>query len=254
MSDSTAVSVQQPGAESLVSILSRMSTNPNFNAEAFTVLIAAAERERLDQRKAEFATALHAVQSMRLRAYKSKKGQNSRYAPLEDIDELLAPHLKANGLTVSFDCPSITESGMMTMVLNIYHVNGYSEPRSLPMPVDDIGKNKDGKRLRPLIQDHGSTVSYSRRALLKMCFNIVETDEDDDGQMGEGSNPISQDEADTLRAKMSEHGFTGDDKRRLATFCANLQGLEWTKEFHFGQVRKMDYAAVMLLVDEMGRK
>lgn len=251
MSNETAVAVQQPSAESLVSILSRMSTNPNFNAESFSVLIAAAERERLDQRKAEFATALHAIQSMRLRVYKRKQAKNSKYAPLEDVDELLAPHLKEHGLVVSFDSPEgVTANGIMTMVVYIYHLNGYREPRSLPMPVDDIGVNKDGKRLRPVIQDHGSTVSYSRRALLKMAFNVVETDEDDDGQLGEGSNPISQDEADTLRAKCSEYGFTADDKRRVGAFAAQLGGLDLSK-FSVDQIRKCDLQAVMLLVEEM---
>lgn len=241
--------------ESLVSILSRMSTNPDFNPESFKILIEAAEREQLTGRKAEFARALHAVQSMRLRAFKRKQGKNSKYAPLEDVDELLAPHLKEHGLTVSFDSPGgVTANGMMNMTVYIQHLNGYTEPRYLPMPVDDIGKNKDGKPLRPACQDHSSTVSYARRALLKMAFNVVETDEDDDGQLGEGSNPISRDQADDLRAKMTEHGFTPDDKRRVGNFAAQLQGVEWTPAFSPGMIRKMDYAAVMLLVEDMGRK
>lgn len=251
MENETALSVQpERGPESLVSILSRMSTNPNFNAESFSVLIAAAERERLDARKAEFATALHAIKSMGLRAHKRKQAKNSKYAPLEDIDDLLAPHLRKHGLTFSFDCPSINGS-MMNVVMHISHINGYSEPRSLPMPVDDIGTNKDGKRLRPVIQDHGSTMTYSQRTLLKMGFGVIETDEDDDGQLGEGSNPISQDEADTMRSKMTEHGFTGDDKRRVGNFAAQLQGIEFTTAFRFDMVRKCDYAAVMLLIEDM---
>ncbi len=259
MSDTSVVRAQ-PGelaqaTESLVSILSRMSTNPAFNPESFKILIEAAERERLDARKAEFATALHAIQSMRLRVHKRKQGKNSKYAPLEDVDELLAPHLKQHGLTVSFDSPDgVTANGIMNMVVYIQHLNGYKEPRSLPMPVDDIGKNKDGKPLRPACQDHGSTVSYSRRALLKMAFNVVETDEDDDGEQGEGGTPISEDQCNDLRSKMSEYGFTPDDNRRLATFAAHLQGVEFSKDFRFGMVRKCDYAAVMLLVEEMGKK
>ncbi len=251
MSTEIAVTSNQP--ESLVSILSRVSQNPNFNAEAFSVLIAAAERERLDARKAEFAAAMHAIQSMRLRVYKRKQAKNSKYAPLEDVDELLAPHLKQHGLTVSFDSPDgVSANRMMNMVVYIYHLNGYREPRSLPMPVDDIGTNKDGKALRPACQDHASTVSYSRRQLLKMAFNVIETDEDDDGEQGEGANPISQDQADTLRDKCKEFGFTPDDKRRVGTFAARLQEMDGPIS-SFNLIRKCDYAAVMLLVEDMGQ-
>lgn len=253
MSDSTAVAVQQPAQESLVSILSRMSTNPNFNAESFSVLIAAAERERLDQRKAEFATALHAIQSMRLRVFKRKQGKNNKYAPLEDVDELLAPHLAKYGLTNSFDVPAgVDERGIMNIVVHISHLNGYGEPRSIPMPIDDIGKNKDGKPLRPACQDHGSTFSYGRRHLLKFAYNVIETDEDDDGQQGEGSNPISEDQAQILRDRCKEYDFTDDDKRRVLAFAGKLQELEFLKSFSL--VRKCDYAAVLVLVDEMGKK
>lgn len=252
MENETALSVQQPAPESLVSILSRMSTNPAFNPESFKILIEAAERERLDARKAEFATALHAIKSMGLRAHKRKQAKNSKYAPLEDIDDLLAPHLRKHGLTFSFDCPSITAGGMMNVVMHISHVNGYSEPRSLPMPVDDIGSNKDGKRLRPLIQDHGSTMTYSQRTLLKMGFGVIETDEDDDGEQGEGASPISQDQADTLRSKYEEYGFSADDKRRVGNFAARLQGLEKISKSE--QIRKCDYAAVMSLIEEMRPK
>lgn len=250
---SNAIATQQPEAqESLVSILARASTNPAFNAEAFNSLIAAAERERLDQRKAEFATALWSIKSMGLRAHKRKQAKNSKYAPLEDLDDLLAPHLRKHQLTYTFDCPSITEGGMMNGVMNIYHVNGYSIPVSLPMPVDDIGTNKDGKRLRPVIQDHGSTMTYLQRTLLKMGFAIVETDEDDDGQQGDGSNPISEDQAQILRDRCKEYEFTDDDKRRVLAFAGKLQELEFLKSFSL--VRKCDYSAVLVLVDEMGKK
>jgi len=252
MSDTTAVAVQQPQAESLVSILSRMSTNPDFNPDSFKILIEAAEREQLNTRRAEFTRALFAVQSKRLRVVKTKQNKNNKYAPLEDIDQLLAPHLAENNLVVSFDSPEPVVNGMMKMVCYIYHVNGYSEPRSIPMPVDDIGVSNQGKRMRPATQDHGSTVSYGRRQLLKMTFNVIEIDEDDDGQMGEGATPISQDQADTLRDKCKEYAFTGDDKRRVGIFAAKLQDEDAEGPISsFNLIRKCDYLAIMLLVEDM---
>lgn len=238
--------------ESLVSLIHRLATNPNLNPETFKVLIEAAERERLDARKAEFSLALHAIQSKGLRVHKGKQAKNSRYAPLEDIDKVLHPHLQEYGLAVSFDCPEVASNGLMLMMLKVYHVNGYSEPRTLPMPVDDIGTNREGKALRPKVQDHGSTVSYSRRQLLKMTFNVIETDEDDDGELGEGSSPITQDQADTIAAKCDEYGFSKDDRRRVGAFAARLQGKPAINGL--GDIRKCDYAAVLGLIEEMRKR
>lgn len=239
------------GDESLVSVLNRLASNPNFNPESFSVLMAAVREEQLISRRAEFATSMHAIQSARLRVHKTKQAKNSRYAPLEAIDDKLQPLLDRNGLSVSFDCPEVSESGLMKMALIIYHRNGYSEQRSLPMPIDDIGTNREGKALRPKVQDHGSTVSYSRRQLLKMTFNVVETDEDDDGQLGEGNDPITQDQADTIVSKCEEYGFTAGDQARLIRFAARLQEQQSIK---LGQIRKCDLPAVWSVVEEMRRK
>ena len=134
-------------SESLVSLLSRMSLDPAFNRENFAVLVAAAREEREGTRRAEFAAAMHAIQSRNLRVYRSKAGKNNKYAPLEDIHEMLAPLLHENGLTVNFNCEPRVDNGVVFRSIIIQHVNGHSETRTSPFPVDDIGANREGKRV-----------------------------------------------------------------------------------------------------------
>ena len=218
-------------SESLVSLLSRMSLDPAFNRENFAVLVAAAREEREGTRRAEFAAAMHAIQSRNLRVYRSKAGKNNKYAPLEDIHEMLAPLLHENGLTVNFNCEPRVDNGVVFRSIIIQHVNGHSETRTSPFPVDDIGANREGKRLRPAIQDYGSTASYARRYLLKDAFNIVETNEDDDAG---DAQIISQKDADSLRVAL--------DQSRHAAF------LKWAgvDSFDCIPVKKLDDAWRMI--------
>lgn len=117
----------------------------------------------------------------------------SRYAPLEDIDSIVRPLLAAEGFAVSYNTEELP-SGKIRLTCKLSHKDGHSETRGLPLPID---KNE----YRSAIQDHGSTISYGRRYLLKLHLNIIEKYEDNDGQANE---PISEEQARDLEVMIQD--------------------------------------------------
>jgi hypothetical protein len=68
----------------------------------------------------------------------------------------------------------------------VAHSGGYEEPPiALDSPLDVAGSQ--GKTNKTGIQAVGSSVSYLRRYLLTMAFNIVLADDDDDGEAQRGT-------------------------------------------------------------------
>lgn len=131
---------------------------------------------------------------------KAGQAKNSKFAKLEDIDVIIRPLLAEEGFAFSFDEEGHTDK-TVTFAGKISHAMGHSETKRLTVPIDSAGTNREGRAIRPAIQDAGSTVSYARRYLIKMHLNLIERDEDTDG---ESKKQITEDQAKDLHAALDE--------------------------------------------------
>jgi hypothetical protein len=104
---------------------------------------------------------------------------NRKYATLEAIDAVARPEYSKHGFAVRFGCDKPPKDGWMRITCTVSHSGGYSEQNYLDSPVD----LQQGARARTPVQAVGSTITYLRRYLLQMAFNIVLADDetDDDG-------------------------------------------------------------------------
>jgi hypothetical protein len=201
----------EPGDENLLSVIARAVADPRMDVEKMSKLLDMHERIMADQRKISFMAAMSRLQEKLPQIEKYGKGKNNKYAKLEDIDVVIRPMLAAEGFSLSFDEETHSAS-LVTFIARISHRDGHSEVKRLTVPVDAAASNRDGKSIRPAIQDAGSTVSYARRYLIKMLLNIIEKDEDTDGEPLE---PITADQAKDLEAMIDE---VKADKKRFLTF------------------------------------
>lgn len=190
--------VQQ--AASLLDMIRMVACDPRMDVEKFERLLAMQERVVADQRKQAFMAAMSRLQEKLPQMDKYGQAKNSKYAKLEDIDVVIRPLLAAEGFSFSFDEEAHTEK-TITFIAILAHRDGYSESRRLTVPIDVAAKNRDGQSIRPAIQDAGSTVSYARRYLIKMHLNIIEKDEDTNG---ESRKPITEQQALDLQAQVDE--------------------------------------------------
>jgi len=114
------------------------------------------------------------------------KQTNSKYAVLENIIEQLSPIWTRHGFALSFgtgDCPT---EGYYRVECELTHSAGHSKHYHADLPTDMTGiqgsVNKTG------IHGFGSTMSYGRRYLVCMVFNVAVKTEDDDGNAADPEN------------------------------------------------------------------
>ena len=109
----------------------------------------------------------------------------SRYAKLETIDRAMRPVYTRHGFSVRFGSQPSPRQGWMRITCTVAHTGGHYEENYLDAPPDDAGTQ--GRTNKTPIQSVGSSVTYLRRYLLTMVFNIVLSDDID--QDADGNTP-----------------------------------------------------------------
>lgn len=219
------------------------ATNPAMNVENVERLLALAGKLEEDKRRVSFQQALERVQAACPRINKSgrifyegrngKPGQNTPYALLEDIDRAIRPLMASEGFSVRWNAP--TSNGKIRIVGTLSHRDGHSETQEIELPADTSGSKNP-------VQAVGSTVSYGRRHLLKMFFNLIEVGEDDDGSQGQADPPITEDQARTVADRLAETGAS------VERFKAHF------KVEKLADLRVSQLTAVHAALDAKGRK
>ena len=196
----------------LMSFIERAATDPGFDVEKFRALLDL--KERADKQAAEraYSIAMRAAQEEMRRVVRdaTNADNHSRYARLETVDAAIRPVYVRHGFSLSFDAP-ITTGPEITMACCVRHVDGHTERHSLSGAIDDKGPK--GAPTKTAIQGLGSTVSYLRRYLTCMIFNVILTNEDNDGQSG--GDTITDEQALNLRDRIADAEMTDDRTRQL---------------------------------------
>lgn len=170
-------------SRSTLDLITRLVTDPASDVGKLERVLAMQMRIIDDQRKSAFMAAKHEAQARMPQIERTgrivvKGTERSRYAKLEDIDEVARPILNEVGLSVSYGSKS-TDARIFVITCKLAHRDGYSEENELTLPIDSSD-------FRSVVQNAGSTISYARRQLLKMHLNIIERNEDTDGNGPEG--------------------------------------------------------------------
>lgn len=131
---------------------------------------------------------------------KNRKNDHTKsmYATLGAINDAITPIYSAEGLAVSFDTFSTERDkdlpplmqGWIRVITIVSHRGGHSRKYHLDGPLDDAGK--DGTKNKTGIQAMGSTVSYLRRYLVCMIFNVATADDNDGNGGGSGATRLDE--------------------------------------------------------------
>lgn len=198
----TALTAPQASAD-LMAVIARAAADDNVNVEKMERLFALKERMDQQERERLFADALARIQAAAPRITQHGRTDKAKFAKLEDIDFAMRPLMASEGFALSFDTEQA--DGKVMMVGRLSHRAGHHEEKRLILPVDKGPGRND-------IQAMGSTVSYGRRYLTKMFFNIIEVGEDNNGA-GSPAQKISQKQADELNDLLTEIG--GNERAKL---------------------------------------
>ena len=196
----------------------------DFPVDVLERLFALNETNEANVAKRAYSVAFNAVQASLAAVEVIRRGSNehtrSRYAKLNDIQEVLDPLLSEHGFSQSMSMAPGAPDGMSRFVLTIRHSAGHSESHYLDAPIDDVGIK--GNQTKTKLHGMASSQTYCRRQLIKNVWNIRERDpsKDDDGNaaaMGPAVQPISAAQRKTIEDLIEE---SNSDKIK---FCEMLR-------------------------------
>lgn len=180
--------VEMPAAPAnpLLSMLGQLATSPNFNPEAFRMIVDLLREEKAEAARNEFREAFAAFQKDAPAVMRKGKGHNIKYARLEDLIEAVRPKLSDNGFSLHH---TINQAdGKIAIKAILGHRAGHAETTEIVLPLDTgPGRNN--------VQAHMSSVTYGRRYTALALLGIAPEGEDDDGKTADaGASPKPSDE------------------------------------------------------------
>jgi len=200
MSNELAVKENQ----AMVSFIERAAADSNVDIDKLQKLIELKNSEEARTAKSQYNSAMAACQSEMPEIQENGAAHNNiKYAKYEDIVKAVKPLLAKHGFSFSaktnFDEKFLVAQGIVS------HAGGHSEETSIRLPFDNSGSKN-------AVQAIGSSISYAKRYLFCMLFNITTGGEDDDGNTASGT--ITPDQAEKLKTRLKT---TGSDVKAFLT-------------------------------------
>ena len=214
---SNAVTPHDPnGSSGLMNFIERASRDPEFDVAKFEALLRMQREIVQEQARVAFNRAMAEAQAEMMPIIRDATNTHtgSRYARLETIDREMRPIYTKHGFGVRFGSDAAPREGWLRIVCTVSHVGGYSETNYLDAPPDAVGTQ--GKTNKNPVQAVGSSVSYLRRYLLAMVFNIVLADDDDDGEA-------------TKRDEQAKRSYPGNGAGRTEHPLDETNGTLWLR-------------------------
>lgn len=190
-----------PEPANILDVIARAANDPNTDVSKMEKLLEMYERISAKNAEVAFNAAMKAAQEEMPKILRNKENQqtNSRYADLEKVNAAIVPVYTKHGFSLSFgtaDCPI---AGHYRVTCLVSHVAGHSRAYQADIPADMTGMK--GNQNKTATHGFGSTMSYGRRYLTLLVFNITLTNEDTDGNKGE---TISESQIADLEALLTE--------------------------------------------------
>lgn len=198
-----------PQVDPMLAMIERVAMNPDADIAKMRELLAMRREEEDRHREVEFNAAMADAQSeMQPVVTNAWNDQTrSRYAKLEAISKAIDPIVSKHGFAKSFgqaDCP---KENHLRVTMQLTHRCGFSKHYHLDVPIDATGMA--GKVNKTATHALGSTMSYGRRYLKLMAFDIA-TGDDDDGNRA-GSETITDEQVSELQELLATNGVKEAD-------------------------------------------
>jgi hypothetical protein len=170
----------QPSHNELISAIAEAARDPRVDAAKMRALWELKKEIDAQEAKNSFQRAMQAVQDeikpiVRDVEVRNKHGElTNKYARLESIDRMIRPVYTKHGFSLTFGARA-GDGGTLVISCDCMHRDGFVKNYELPSKLDtpNLAKND--------IQALGSTVTYLRRYLTCLIFNVVLANEDNDG-------------------------------------------------------------------------
>lgn len=182
-------------AGTLLTVITNATRDKSIDLDRLDRLMALHERIVLQQREQAYNAALRAAQGEMPQVLRdgANSHTNSKYAKLETISAAMAPVLAKHGFGISFGTDASPLQGHYRITAEVTHTAGHKKLYHADIPIDAGGAR--GNANKSATHAFGSTLSYGRRYLKCLIFDVTTKGEDDDGNAAGGvdRSPIRED-------------------------------------------------------------
>lgn len=191
-----------------------------------------------DQARKAYADSMASAQAEMPAVFKDRlnKQTGSWYATLDSINNKVTPIYTKHGFSLSFDTEDSPLEKCIRIVCRVLHYKGHSETFRYDQPIDDVGIA--GAVNKTQVHARGSAMTYGRRYLTLMIFNLSTSDEDDDGNGATTEEVPNQDQKvqsfKEAHGRLSESVTYIQDRMNAGDFKAAAE--EW---YQFNQQDQM---------------
>ena len=174
-------------------------------------------RERMIDRQAhlEFNAALKAAKGDLPGILRNKYNDQtkSKYANLESVSDAMDPVITQHGFSMSFGTADSPKADHYRVTCTLAHEGGHEKEYFADIPIDSAGIK--GTANKTLTHAFGSTMSYGRRYLKMMIFDVKTTDDDGNAAGNPESVFASDDQLSEIRKLMKD---TATDEAKFLKF------------------------------------
>ena len=170
-----------PSNGSLLAVIERAATNPNIDVEKMERLLDMQERIIAREAEQDFNAAMAQLQAELPAVVRDAENSStgSRYAKLETIARAIMPKITGQGFSLSYGTDNCPLDDHYRVTCLVSHIGGHTRRYHADVPTDLTGLKGNPNKTRT--HAFGSTMSYGRRYLLCLIFNVTLVNEDDDG-------------------------------------------------------------------------
>jgi len=201
--------LQTTAPTSISEAILRISCNPDFDVDKFDRLIQLQREQEADQCRRAYNTAMAKCQAEIEPVARDAENTHTRskYATLDAVAAAIRPIYARHGFAISFGTDDPHQPDHYGVTALITHNEGFERVIRADFPKDLVGSQ--GKSNKTEIQGFGSTMSYARRYLLYLIFNIPLKNEDTDGNRSNGREEpktLTVDQLAELKAEIDARG------------------------------------------------
>jgi hypothetical protein len=212
-------------ADSLLNFVARAMADPSINVDKLEVLLRMQRDIVANDARLQFNRAMSAAQAEMQPIVRdaSNDQTKSRYARLETIDAAIRPIYTRHGFCLSFNSEAI-DGPNERIVCEVSHVAGHSKTYHLDAALDTAGPQ--GKANKTPLHGLGSLISYLRRYLLCMIWNVIPRGEDTDGNRQQRRDDGGITEAQTEELWDLMQRTNTQEGKFLAAMCPSLRSVQ----------------------------
>jgi ERF superfamily len=222
-----------PEATGMIAMMERLALNPDLPVDKLEKLLEMQLKIRAVEAKQSYAGAMARVQSKLPKIIRTKDNDQtgSKYAPLEVIVKMAAPIYTGEGFSISFSEAESPKPEHIRVKGIVRHADGHETEHWRDVAIDMTGIA--GKVNKTMTHGEASSVTYGRRYVTCIAFNIP-TEDDTDGN--KPKKPV-----DLVNEAQLAHieQLIADTKTELPQF------LKWAKVAKLEEIPAKSYQTVV---------